>query len=83
MATQALPPNSAPAIMEIKGTLAPQGIKVVVMMVMRRSLSFSMVREAMIPGTPQPVPISMGIKLLPLRPNLRNTRSRTKAMRAM
>ena len=83
MATQALPPNNAPAIMEIKGTLAPQGIKVVVMIVMRRSLSFSMVREAIMPGTPQPVPISMGIKLLPLRPNLRNTRSRTKAMRAM
>ena len=52
----------APAIMAMKGTLAPQGMKVVVMMVMRRSRSFSMVREAMMPGTPQPVPISMGMK---------------------
>ena len=73
----------APAIIAMKGILAPQGMKVVVMMVMRRSRSFSMVREAMIPGTPQPVPIRMGIKLLPDRPNFRNTRSRTKAIRAM
>ena len=73
----------APAIMAMKGTLAPQGMNVVVMTVMRRSRSFSMVREAMMPGMPQPVPMSMGIKLLPERPNLRNTRSSTKAMRAM
>ena len=65
------------------GSLAPQGMKLVVMMVMRRSLSFSMVREAMMPGTLQPVPISMGIKLLPDRPKRRKTRSMIKAMRAM
>ena len=65
------------------GSLAPQGMKLVVMMVMRRSLSFSMVREAMMPGTLQPVPISMGIKLLPDRPKRRKTRSMMKAMRAM
>ena len=69
--------------MAMKGIFAPQGMKVVVMIVMRRSRSFSMVREAMMPGTPQPEPISMGMKLLPLRPNLRNTRSRTKAIRAI
>ena len=78
-----LPPNIAPAIMPIKGIFAPQGMKVVVMMVILRSRSFSMVREAITPGMPQPVPISMGMKLLPERPNLRNMRSSTNAMRAM
>ena len=81
--THALPPNRAPAIIAINGTFAPQGIKVVVMTVMRRSRSFSMVRDAMTPGTPQPTPMSIGMKLLPESPSLRNTRSSTKAMRAM
>ncbi len=49
-----LPPKMAPANRPMMGILAPQGMKVVVMMVMRRSRSFSMVREAMTPGTPQP-----------------------------
>ena len=53
------------------------------MTVIRRSRSFSMVREAMTPGTPQPEPMSMGIKLLPLRPNLRKIRSMMNATRAM
>ena len=65
------------------GILAPQGTKVVVMMVMRRSRSFSMVREAMTPGTPQPEPMSMGIKLLPERPNFLKIRSMMNATRAM
>ena len=81
--TSAEPPNSAPAIMAINGTFAPHGIKVVVIMVILRSRSFSMVLEAMIPGTPQPVPINIGIKDLPERPNFRKIRSRTKAIRAM
>ena len=72
-ATQDAPPKIAPATMAINGSFAPHGIKVVVMIVIRRSLSFSIVREAMIPGTPQPEPISIGIKDLPERPNLRNT----------
>ena len=67
--------------MAMIGSLAPQGIKEVVITVMRRSLSFSMVREAMIPGTEQPVPTSMGIKLLPERPKRRNILSRRKATR--
>ena len=83
VATHAEPPKIAPAIMEIKGTFAPQGINVVVMIVIRRSRSFSMVLDAIMPGMPQPVPISMGIKDFPDRPNLRNTRSRTKAIRAI
>ena len=53
------------------------------MMVILRSRSCSMVREAMMPGTPQPVATSMGMKLLPLRPNRRKTRSMMKAIRAM
>ena len=52
-------------------------------MVILRSLSFSMVRDAMIPGTPQPVPISMGIKDLPDRPNLRKILSMINATLAM
>ena len=81
--THALPPNRAPAIIAMNGTFAPQGIKVVVMIVIRRSRSFSIVREAITPGIPQPVPINIGMKDLPERPNLRKIRSRTKAIRAM
>ena len=83
VATHAEPPKIAPAIIAINGTLAPQGMNVVVMMVIRRSRSFSMVREAIIPGTPQPVPISIGMKDLPERPNLRKIRSSTNAIRAI
>ena len=82
-ATQEAPPNSAAVIRAMIGSLAPQGIKVVVMIVIRRSRSFSIVLEAMTPGTPQPVPISIGIKDLPLNPNLRKIRSMTKAIRAI
>ena len=83
MATQGEPPNTAPANRPMIGILAPQGIKPVVMMVIFRSRSCSMVREAMMPGTPQPVATSMGIKLLPLSPNRRKMRSMMKAIRAM
>ena len=82
-ATQEAPLNRAPAISAMIGSFAPQGIKVVVMIVILRSLSFSIVREAMIPGTPQPVPISIGMKDLPERPNLRKIRSMINATRAM
>ena len=83
VATNDEPPNIAPAIMAMNGTLAPQGINVVVMIVIRRSFSVSIVREAMIPGTPQPVPTSIGMKDLPESPNFLNTRSMMKAIRAM
>ena len=52
-------------------------------MVILRSLSFSMVREAMMPGTPQPVPISMGIKDFPDNPNFRKILSMINATLAM
>ena len=83
VATQPALWNSAPAISATIGIFAPQGIKVVVMMVNLRSRSFSMVREAMMPGTPQPEEMSMGMKLLPERPNLRKMRSIMNATRAM
>lgn len=65
------------------GVLAPQGMNVVVMIVMRLSFSFSMVRVAMTPGTPHPMETSMGIKDFPERPNLRKMRSMMNATRAM
>ena len=79
----ALPPNMAPAIIAIKGIFAPQGINVVVIMVIRRSRSFSMVLDAIIPGIPHPVPISMGIKLFPDNPKRLKTRSSTNATLAI
>ena len=82
-ATHGAPPKIAPAIIAMNGSLAPQGMNVVVMMVIRRSRSFSIVREAMMPGTPQPVPMRIGMKDLPERPNLRKIRSITNAIRAM
>ena len=83
VATMPLPPKSAPAMRPMIGILAPQGIKVVVMIVIRRSRSFSMVREAITPGTPQPMPTSIGMKLLPERPKRRKIRSMIKAIRAI
>ena len=65
------PPNKAPAISPTKGIFAPQGINEVVIIVILRSRSFSIVREAIIPGTEQPEPISMGIKLFPESPKRR------------
>ncbi len=82
-ATHAAPPNSAPAIRAIIGSFAPQGINVVVIIVIFRSRSFSIVREAIMPGTPQPVPISIGIKDLPERPNFLKILSMMKAIRAI
>ena len=52
-------------------------------MVILRSRSFSMVREAMMPGTPQPLPMSIGIKDFPERPNLRKILSMMKAILAI
>ena len=77
------PLKNAPANIAMIGSLAPHGTKQVVMMVMRRSRSCSMVREAMTAGTPQPEPISIGMKDLPDRPNLRKIRSMMNATRAM
>ena len=77
------PPIIAPAIKAITGSFAPQGMKVVVIIVIRRSVSVSIVRVARIPGTPQPEEIRNGIKLLPDRPNLWKIRSIINAIRAI
>ena len=83
VATHAEFPNSAPANMPMMGIFAPHGMKPVVMIVILRSRSCSMVREAMMPGTPQPVATSIGMKLLPDRPKRRKMRSMMNAMRAL
>ena len=82
-ATQPALWNSAPAISATIGIFAPQGMKLAVMMVIRRSCSFSMVREAITPGMAQPEAISIGIKLLPESPNRRKMRSMMNATRAI
>ena len=82
-ATHHTPPKMAVAMRAMIGNLAEHGMKVVVMTVRRRALSDSMVREAMMPGTPQPVPTIMGTKVLPDRPKRRKRRSRMKVTRAM
>ena len=69
--------------MAMIGSLAPQGTNVVVMIVIFLSRSFSIVREAITPGTPHPLPISIGMKDLPERPNLRKILSMMNATRAM
>ncbi len=65
------------------GSFAPHGINVVVIIVILRSLSFSIVLDAIIPGTPQPEPINIGIKDFPERPNLQNILSIINAIRAI
>lgn len=81
--TTAEPPKIAPAIIAMKGIFALHGMNVVVIIVIRLSRSFSIVREAMIPGTPHPVPISIGMKDLPERPNFLKIRSSTNAILAI
>ena len=82
-ATQDAPPNNAPAISAMIGSFAPHGINVVVMIVIFRSRSFSIVLEAITPGTPHPVPISIGINDFPDNPNFRKIRSIINAIRAI
>ena len=82
-ATRGELPNTAPAKRPMMGIFAPQGMKPVVMTVILRSFSCSMVRLARMPGTPQPVATNMGMMDLPLRPNLRKMRSMMKATRDM
>ena len=65
------------------GSLAEQLMKGVSRMVILRSRSLERVRVAMMAGTLHPKPMSMGTKLRPERPILRNSLSITKATRAM
>ena len=59
--------KKVPEIRPIIVNLAEQGMKVVSIIVILRSFSLSIVLVDMIPGTPQPVEISNGIKDLPER----------------
>ena len=65
------------------GSLALHEQKGVSKMVILRSRSLDRVRVAMMAGTLQPKPISMGTKLRPERPILRSSLSITKATRAI
>ena len=80
-ATHQAPPNKAPENKAITGSFAPHGIKVVVIIVIFLSAGFSIVLEAIIPGTPHPVPIRIGINDFPDRPNFLKTSSIIKATR--
>ena len=71
------------AISAITGSFAPHGIQVVVIIVMRRSFSFSIVRLAMIPGIPQPEEIKSGMNDFPLKPNFLKSLSITNAIRTI
>ena len=81
--TQPALSKNAPAKSEITGILAPQGIIGVSIAVALRSRSFLIVRQAMIPGTPQPIPITKGITDLPERPTFLKIGSRTTETLAM
>ena len=70
-------------IMVMIGSLAEHGIKVVVIKPIRRSLMLSMVLFAIKAGTPQPVAITIGMKLRPDIPKKRKILSRTNATRVM
>ena len=74
--------NSTENIVMI-ASFAPQGMNVERMIVMRWSRLFSIVRAAMMAGTPQPMPTIIGMNDLPERPNFRQMRSITNATRAM
>ena len=82
-ATHDAPAKNAPANNAITGILAPQGINVVSIAVALLSLSSRIVRLAMIPGIPHPVPIMIGIIDLPESPTRLNTGSITTLTRAM
>ena len=75
--------KNTPANNAITGILAPQGIHVVSIAVARLSLSSLMVRQAMIPGIPQPVLMMIGIMDFPERPTLLKIGSITTLTRAI
>ena len=75
--------KNAPTKSAITGSLAPHGINGVNIAVALRSLSLRIVRQAIIPGMAQPVPITIGITDFPERPTLLKIGSRTTVARAM
>ena len=81
--TQGVSGKNAPTNNAITGSFAPQGINGVSIAVALLSLSFRMVRHAMMPGIAHPVPITSGITDLPERPTLLNMGSSTTVALAM
>ena len=81
--TQDEPAKNAPANNAITGILAPQGMNVVSIAVALLSLSSRIVRLAMIPGIPHPVPMMIGMMDLPDRPTRLKIGSITTLTRAM
>ena len=75
--------KNTPAKRAITGILAPQGIHVVSIAVALLSLSSLIVRQAMIPGIPQPVLMIIGIMDFPERPTLLKIGSMTTLTRAI
>ena len=81
--TQGVSGKNAPTNNAITGSFAPQGIRGVSMAVALLSLSFRIVRHAMIPGMAHPVPITIGITDLPESPTLLKIGSKTTVALAM
>ena len=81
--TQPAPSKNAPAKSAITGIFAPHGINGASIAVARRSLSFLIVRLAIIPGTAQPIVITKGITDFPERPTFLKIGSKTTATRLM
>ena len=75
--------KKAPAKSAITGSFAPHGMKVQSSAVALRSRSFLIVLQAMMAGTPQPVPMTTGITDFPLRPTRLKIGSSTTVARAM
>jgi hypothetical protein len=73
----------APMIMVYTGKRAEQVMSGDTIMVVMRSLWFSIVLVAIIPGTAQAKELSIGIKALPGRPTLLIILSKINAARAM
>ena len=83
VAISGLPPKNADVIIKTISILAAQGINVARIIVILLSFSSSIVLHDIIAGTPQPVPITIGIKDFPDRPNLLNILSNINATLAM
>ena len=79
--TQPALSKKAPAIRAITGILAPQGMKGASIAVTLRSRSLRMVRQAMMPGTAQPMVMTKGMTDLPERPTFLKMVSSTTATR--
>ena len=73
--------KNAPEKSAITGSFAPQGINVASIADVLLSLSLRIVRQAIIAGIPQPVPIIIGITVFPDKPTLLKIGSRTTVAR--